>query len=78
MANCLFDRRKVGPKSLRPQVQLGPALVVRQRVNEVPPLVFYKRQTSLRAGLQPQPPLTALRLTCDVALQKPKYGLEIG
>ena len=46
MPNCLFDCRKMRPKPLRPKVQLGPALTMRQCVNEVPPLVSFKRQTT--------------------------------
>jgi hypothetical protein len=46
MANCLLDRRKVGPKALRPEVQLSPAFAMRKRVNEMPPLVSFERQTA--------------------------------
>ena len=52
MPNRLLDRRKVRPKPLGTEVELGPALTMRQRVNEVPPLVSFKRQVSLRTGMQ--------------------------
>src|SRR6516165_262415 len=75
MANCLFDCWKMRPKPLTPKVELGSALTMWQRVNEVPPLVSFKRQTPLSAGMQhrthPHCPQSGLRLTCDVALQKP-------
>src|SRR6516164_469776 len=52
MANGLFDGRKMRPKPLRPQVQLGAALTVWQGVNEVPPLVSLKRQVPFCVGMQ--------------------------
>src|SRR6516165_2616712 len=62
MANCLLDGRKVGPKPLRPKVQLGPALTMWQCMNEIPPLVSFERQTPLRAGMQHRTP-TPLTVT---------------
>jgi hypothetical protein len=56
MPNCLLDGRKVRPKPLRPQVKLGPALTMWQRVNEVPPLVSFELQTPLPAGMQHRTP----------------------
>ena len=62
MPNCLFDGRKVRPKPLRPQVKSGPALTMWQAVNEVPSLVAFKRQTTLRSRMRhrTRTPLTTL------------------
>src|SRR5262245_24805527 len=79
MPNRLLDRRKVRPKSLRTQVELGPAFTMRQRVNEIPPLVSFKRQATLRTGMQhrTRTPLTTTGLKvntpCCVAKAKPKF-----
>ena len=56
MPNGLFDGRKVRPKTLRPEVELGAALVMWQRVNEVPSLVAFRRQTALPTGMQHRDP----------------------
>jgi hypothetical protein len=83
MANCLFDRRKVGPKPLRPKVQLGPVLTMRQRMNEVPPLISFERQTPSSAGMQHRTPTPLTRptqvkvnLTCCIA-KADHYGGEM-
>jgi hypothetical protein len=56
MPNCLFDGRKMRPKPLRPEVELGPAFIMRQGVNEKPSLVAFKRQATLRTGRQHRTP----------------------
>src|SRR5215471_2489707 len=77
MPNRLFDRRKMGPKALRPQVELGPALTIRQGVNEVPSLVSFKRQLTFRTGMQhrTRTPLTTtgvkVNTLCCIAKAKP-------
>ena len=48
MANCSLDCRQMRPEPLCPEVQFGPAFIVWQRVNEKPPLVSLKRQTTFR------------------------------
>ena len=79
MPNRLLDRRKVRPKSLRTQVELGPALTMRQRVNEVPSLVSFKRQATLRTGMQhrTRTPLTTTGLKvntpCCIAKGKSEF-----
>ena len=62
MPNRLFDCRKMRPKALRTQVELGPALTMRQCVNEVPSLAAFKRQATLRTGMQhrTRTPLTTI------------------
>jgi hypothetical protein len=82
MPNRLFDRWEMRPKPLRTQVELGPAFTMRQCVNEVPSLVFFKRQATLRTGMQhrTRTPLTTqpvLRLIRHVALQKPSPSFAI-
>ncbi len=56
MANGLFDGRKMRPKPLRTEMELGPALTMRQGVNEVPSLIAFKRQATLRTGMQHRTP----------------------
>jgi len=56
MPNRLFDRRKMRPKALRAEVELGSALTMRQGVNEEPSLVAFKRQATLRTGRQHRTP----------------------
>ena len=56
MPNCLFNGRKMRPKALRPEVELGPAFIMWQRVNEVPSLVAFRRQTTLPTGMQHRDP----------------------
>jgi hypothetical protein len=80
MPNCLLDRRKVRPKPLRTQVELGPALTMRQCVNEIPSLVSFKRQATPRAGMQhrTRTPLTTIGIKvntpCCIAKAKPDFS----
>jgi hypothetical protein len=41
---------------LRPEMQLGPALTLRLRMNEEPPLALSERQCLSSIGMQRQPP----------------------
>jgi hypothetical protein len=55
MPNCLLNCGKMRSKPLRPEVQLGPALTPRVRVNQEPPFVPFKRQLSSERVQRPPP-----------------------
>ena len=59
MPNCLLNCGKMRSKPLRPEVQLGPALTPRVRVNQEPPFVPFKRQLT-RERVQ-RPPRCRIR-----------------
>ena len=81
MPNCLLDRWKVRPKSLRPEVELSPSLTMWQRMDEVPPLVSIKRQATLRTEMRhrTRTPLTTTGLKvntpCCIAKASPSFAI---
>lgn len=74
MANGLLNCREMRPEPLRAEIEFGPALAPRLRVNKEPPLVPFELKVprALARNIDPIPS-ASLRpwLTCHAALHHP-------